>query len=445
MPAVPHVIPEALMTGDRMIEALLAGVFPDPESGKPLGVGTRSLVIEKSLAGHEGELLRALSMGQRLAVVSDANTHAVLGKRVESSLAGSNAVDSIILPGHPHPDDATVDVLRKQTASADALVAVGSGTINDLCKYASALDGKPYAVFATAPSMNGYTSYNAAITVHGHKLSLPAQVPQGVFFDLQVLAAAPARLIRAGLGDSLCRCTAQADWLLSHLLFGTEYRTLPFVLLAEDEAPLFDNAAGLLAGDLTVMTRLVRTLVLAGFGTAIVGHSQPASQSEHLVSHYLDMFEKPTRPLVYHGEQVGVTTLSMARLQSRMLDAPPSLSPDATTEADLVKRYGEALGKSCWKELSKKQITAEKAEELNSIVKKDWPSISARLEQVMLPPDYLKKVLIAAGAPVTPEEIHLSRNDYETALNNCREIRNRFTVLDLAAGAKRLSQLIPTL
>ena len=58
---------------------------------------------------------------------------------------------------------------------ADALVAVGSGTINDLCKYAAAQDGKPYAVFATAPSMNGYTSKNAAITVDGHKKSLPAR------------------------------------------------------------------------------------------------------------------------------------------------------------------------------------------------------------------------------------------------------------------------------
>ena len=50
------------------------------------------------------------------------------------------------------------------TAGADAVIAIGSGTINDLCKYASAADRKPYAVFATAPSMNGYTSLNAAIT-----------------------------------------------------------------------------------------------------------------------------------------------------------------------------------------------------------------------------------------------------------------------------------------
>lgn len=433
------------MTSHRMIQDLLAGNFPDPDTGEKIGVKTRSLVIERTLAGHEGDLVGALSMGRRIAVVSDSNTHPVLGKRVEDGLAGKHQVQSIVLPGHPHPDDTTVEELRKQTVSADAVIAVGSGTINDLCKYASARDQKPYAVFATAPSMNGYTSYNAAITVHGHKMSLPAQVPLGVFFDLQVLASAPPRLIRAGLGDSLCRCTAQADWLLSHLLFGTDYRTLPFVLLAKDEAPLFDNAAALMAGDLDVMTRLVMTLVLAGFGTAIVGHSQPASQSEHLVSHFLDMFEKPGRPEVFHGEQVGVTTLSMARLQSHMLDDLPTIYPDLTTEADLINRYGDSLGQSCWKELSRKQITPSKAEELNSRLAREWPEISARLSKVMLPPDYLKNVLLAAGAPITPQEIHLDRGDYEIALLRSREIRNRFTVLDLAASANRLSPLIPTL
>ena len=127
---------------------------------------------------------------------------------------------------------------------ADALVAVGSGTINDLCKYAAAQDGKPYVVFATAPSMNGYTSMNAAITVDGHKKTLPAATPLGVFMDLGVLAAAPARMIRAGLGDSLCRSTAQADWLLSHHLLGTPYRRAPFALLARRRTGAAGRARG---------------------------------------------------------------------------------------------------------------------------------------------------------------------------------------------------------
>src|SRR6185295_9183520 len=126
-----------------------------------------------------------------------------------------------------------------------------------------------YVVFATAPSMNGYTSMNAAITIDGHKKTLPAAAPLGVFMDLEVLAAAPPRMIRAGLGDSLCRSTAQADWLLSHHLLGTPYRHAPFALLADDEPALLDAPEALLRGDLDAMRALARTLVLSGLGMTI--------------------------------------------------------------------------------------------------------------------------------------------------------------------------------
>ena len=137
----------------RILDRLLAGSFPDPDGGPPLAVDTRSVVIARSLAGSEGDLVRALGLGRTLALVSDQTTHAVLGDRVERALAGQQRLINIVLPGRPHADDATVEQLRAATAPADALVAIGSGTINDLCKYVSALDRKPYVVFGTAPSI----------------------------------------------------------------------------------------------------------------------------------------------------------------------------------------------------------------------------------------------------------------------------------------------------
>ncbi|MBI4921332.1 MAG: iron-containing alcohol dehydrogenase [Devosia nanyangense] len=433
------------MVGSDKIAALLAGTYRDPDSGGQVGVDTKSLVIAPSLDGQEDELLRSLSLGRTLAVISDKTTHAVLGQRIERAARGGARVQSIVLDNGVHPDGESVAAVRQATASADALIAVGSGTINDICKYASAQDGKPYAVFATAPSMNGYTSYNAAITMHGHKLSLPAQVPRGAFFDLSILAAAPVRLIRAGLGDNLCRTTAEADWLLAHELFGQTFRELPYDLLADDETPLFDHAAELIAGDLGVMERLVRTLVLAGFGTAIVGNSQPASQGEHLISHYIDMFAPAERPLVFHGEQVGVTTLSMVRLQERMLAERPTVRPDTSTEAEFRSRYGDELGASCWAEFEQKRMTAERAERLNDLFAADWAAIRDRVRAVLLTTSRLTAVLGAAGSDVTPEAIHLPRAFYETALFRCREIRNRYTFLDLAANAGRLETWIGAL
>ena len=433
------------MDGAEKIERLLAGTYVDPDTGKTVNVATKSLVIRPSLEGMEGELVTALGFGKHIAVVSDRTTHAVLGGRVEAALDGRHAVESLVFPEPPYPDDATVDRIRRDTASADAVIAVGSGSINDVCKYASALDGKPYAVFATAPSMNGYTSVNAAITQHGHKMSLPAQAPAGAFFDLSVLSAAPARLIRAGLGDSLCRTTAEADWLLAHLLHGLPFRELPYELLEDDEGPLFDNAAALMAGDLEVMERLVRTLVLAGFGTAIVGHSQPASQGEHLISHYIDMFADSSRPLIYHGEQVGVTTLSMARLQERMLEETPVIWPDTETEAGFKARYGDEIGASCWAEFQGKRIDSRKADILNARLANNWHDMRERIAGVLLSSSYLTGVLKAAGADLTPKAIHLPRKFYDTALLRCREIRNRYTFIDLAANAGRLEGAISSI
>jgi glycerol-1-phosphate dehydrogenase [NAD(P)+] len=428
------------------LEQLLAGSFDDPDGGGPTGVATRSLVIAPLLAGSEKELVQSLGFGRSLAVVSDSLTHEILGARVERALAGAFDVTSIVLPGMPHPDDATVAVLRKATAQADALIAIGSGTLNDLCKVTSATDGKPYAVFATAPSMNGYTSLNAAITEHGHKKSLPAQAPAGAFFDLSILSAAPARMIRSGLGDGLCRPTSQADWLLAHLLLDQPYRKLPYVLLERDEPALLDSVEALMAGDRQAMERLVRTLVLSGFGTAICGSSQPASQGEHLISHYIDMFIDPARPLVFHGEQVGVTTLTMARLQERMLEgSPPVLEADTSAESDFVQRYGAELGRSCWEEFAQKRLSPASADRLNHRLADEWDDIRTAISAISSSSAFLEKVLRRAKAPTTPEEIHCPRDFYETAVASCREIRNRYTFLDLAANSGMLAESLAKL
>jgi glycerol-1-phosphate dehydrogenase [NAD(P)+] len=426
------------MTKTGKIIQLLDGLYEDPDGLGKQRVATRSLVIAPSLEGMERDLVKGLDLGRHVSIVSDKTTHAVLGNRIQQALFGAYHVQSIVLGEAPHPDDATVSEIRKATQKADALIAIGSGTINDLCKFASAQDKKPYAVFATAPSMNGYMSVNAAITVNGHKKSLPAQAPRGAFFDLAILASAPARLIRSGLGDSLCRSTSQADWLLAHLLLDQPYRQLPYALLQDDEKQLFDQSAALMAGDIAVMERLVRTLVLSGFGTAIYGTSEPASQGEHLVSHYIDMLGDPGRPLVYHGEQIGVTTLSLARLQRSMLETRPVLMADTETLASFAGRYGEALGQSCWDDFARKRLNEQTVEKLNDRLASSWSEITERIGAISLGPDYLEGVLEAAGAPVKPEEIYLPRPFYEEALLRSREIRNRYSFLDLAANSGKL-------
>jgi glycerol-1-phosphate dehydrogenase [NAD(P)+] len=419
------------------LERLLAGRFRNPDGGGTLRVPTRTVVIAPDLAGQEAALLRSTGLdNRRCAVVSDENTHAILGARIVHATTGA----SVVLE-QPHADAETVDAIRTKTRDADALIAVGSGTINDLCKYAAFLDGKPYAVFGTAPSMNGYTSPTAAITVHGHKKSLPAAAAAGVFLDLSVLARAPARLIRSGLGDSLCRSTAQADWLLAHLLRDEPYREAPFALLQEDEGPLFAASAALLRGDIEAMRRLARVLILSGFGMAICGNSMPASQGEHLISHYADMMGDPAWPMSFHGEQIGVATLTLARLQESILAGPPPrLRASAASRADVMSHFGLQRGGDCWADFSKKRLTKATAEAMTQRVQARWPEIQERIGAIARPAAELEEVLRRAGAPVTPEALGWPPAFYQQAVRHAREIRNRWTFLDLAADAGVLDE-----
>ena len=129
--------------GRSTIERLLAGTYPDPDGGAPLKVATRAVAVERSLQGMEAELVRALGLGRRLAIVSDPETHGIMGAQVTRALQGVAAIENVLLPQQPHADSETVAHLRAATKSADALIAIGSGTVNDLCKYASAQDHKP--------------------------------------------------------------------------------------------------------------------------------------------------------------------------------------------------------------------------------------------------------------------------------------------------------------
>ncbi len=421
--------------GDPLVQ-LLAGTYVDPQTGATLAAAARSVVIEDSLEGAEAELVAALGLGRHLTVVADVDTFAALGDRVARALDARFTVQRVVLGRAPHADAATLArLVAALDPRLDGVVAVGAGTINDLCKLAALERGCPQVVFATAPSMNGYTSLSASLTEGGLKRSLRAATPLGVFFDLGVLAAAPARLIRAGLGDSVCRPTAQADWLLAHLLLDQPYREAPFAILAGDEAALLDQAGALVAGDVAAMRHLVRTLVLSGFGMTICGGSYPASQGEHLISHYIDAMRTPELPDALHGEQIGVCALAMARIQDAILarEAAPILAPTQVTHDDVIHHFGAERGEACWLELAPKRLDRARADAVNARLAAGWDTLRAQLHAVTLGSARMTAVLAAAGAPRVPAELGWSAALFDAAIRHAREIRNRYTFLDFAA------------
>ncbi len=424
---------------------MTAGQWRDPDTGQIQTVPVEEIVIAETLEGAEADLVRQRHAGKSIVVVSGEHTHEALGARVTQALQSLGHVREFVWK-RPRCTGEGVDELMAATADAEALIAVGSGTVSDSVKYGAFQTGRDYSVFPTAP-MNAYTAPTASVSFDGFKKSISCRSARGVFFDLSVLAKSPSRLISAAFADGVaCRTTSQVDWLLSHLLFGTPYREAPYTLLAYDEPYLIENAAKLLTGDLEALAALTRVCAMVGLGTSIVGTTHPSSMSEHLISHYIDMFAGKNHPGSSHGEQVGVATLTVSKLQDEILraDEPPTVHPTEVPVEVLRERFGSAAD-TMIEQGGLKAFTAEGAEAINQRLEDEWPTIARQLREVALPYEKVYASMQAAGCRLTATDLGLDAGFYRDAVRFSRFIRDRFTVLDLAADSGQLEAFISAL
>lgn len=372
--------------------------------------------------------------GERPLVVLDPHTAAAAGPL---DLTGATTLD---LGEHPHADDDTVAHVRAAldagpyTRPYTGLVAVGSGTINDICKRAAALTERPFVVLGTAASMNGYASGIAAILSDGLKTTVPSPPARAIVLDTDILAAAPPELARAGLGDLMSKPVSDSDYYLADQIEGGGYDTLPSDVVDHAVKAAAAAAAGLPARDPDAHGALGTALTLSGVAMVVAGSSAPASGGEHLLSHLWDMERlvagDETR---LHGAQVGVTTLISAALYQRLLalDTPTYTDPPAwaAEEARIKDTFGP-LADAILPQARKKHARA--ADRLATLRAK-WPRIRAGLLARQIPtPAALRAILAAADAPATLAALDEPRDNARRILCLARDIRDRLTVLDLA-------------
>ncbi len=428
-----------------LISEVVAGKWKDPTTNKAATVPFEMIRIEDSLDGGEADMIAPLKLGRRIAVVSDVNTNEAMGRRVAKHLKPLGTIDELVLPGNTHCDEPTIALVQEKTRHADAIIAVGSGALSDTCKYATFKDGRKYATFGTAASMNGYAASTASVTLNnGYKTSLPAHAPRGIFLDLKVTAEAPHWLSAAGLGDSLCRPTAQVEWWASHRLFGTFYSSVPYTLIADDEPKMIEAAPGLVKHEIAANGHLHRVLTLCGLGVCFTGVSHHGSMGEHQVSHWIDMFAGPAHPGTTHGQQVGVASLAIARLHHQLLalDRPPLIKPTHIVEAEFIERYGVEIGRMCYAEAKKKSFDRPGAEAFNRKLSAMWDELRDELRPMLMDPARMKAAILAAGGPTTATELGLPRKVWRDAMKFARDVRNRWSFLDLADDAGILDDFL---
>jgi glycerol-1-phosphate dehydrogenase [NAD(P)+] len=402
------------------------------------------------------------SFGDRAAVViGDENTIELAGTAVGRTIQGRGRepIEPFVFTGRPtlHADYEAVGTVVQSLRPHEAIpVAVGSGTINDIVKRASHECDRPYMSVATAASMDGYTSFGAAITKDGFKQTMECPAPRAMVADLAVLMNAPPRMTSAGYGDLLAKITAGADWIVADVLEVEPIQPKAWSLV---QGPLRDATArpgDLHAGDPAAMEGLIEGLVMSGLAMQAASSSRPASGAEHQFSHLWEMEglgENPEHdePPLSHGFKVGVGTVSIAALYERVLERDLArLDVEAAVRAwspweEVERRVRAALAttglattgldEAAVEETRAKYPDANELTRRLELLKERWSDLRDRLREQLIPAQHARALLQAAGCPTAPGEIGLSAERLKATYRRAQMIRRRYTILDLANEA----------
>jgi len=193
-------------------------------------------------------------------------------------------------------------------SSCKAIIGVGGGKALDVAKYTASLAGLPFFAVPTSLSNDGFCSPQASLTLEGNRRSLPTTLPEAVVVDLAICQRAPLTLWHSGVGDLSSKFTAVSDWKLAFHRRGVPVNDLAALM---SDASVFQFIAYPVSDEQGI--RLLATaLMLNGIAMEIAGSSRPASGSEHLISHALDVTGARQR---LHGLQTGTAAYFVSSLQ----------------------------------------------------------------------------------------------------------------------------------
>ena len=391
----------------------------------------------------------------RAVVVCDPRTRAAAGERVEALLAAAGVAVSehILEPGGKtfHGDYRYAEEVREairsvgEAAAGESLVpvAVGSGVVNDVTKRAAGELGIPYLTVGTAASVDGYSSFGAALrSPEGAKQTYLCPAPRVIVADLDVMRTAPAWMAASGFADLMAKVPAGADWILASELGATAWHDSAWHTVQDGLKEAIGDPEGVARMETLPLTRFVEGLMLGGFAMQDMQSSRPASGAEHMFSHLLEMRDHVFKgEIVPHGIQVGVFTLFMCRVYEQILAFDYSaldverclgnwkpLAEQEKTGAGVFAgtRFPDLGVKAVRAKFIDREATRARLEDF----KARWPQIRARLEAQLIPAVEIERRLKVVGAPTTPEEIGSS---VAATLADARKtiyMRDRYMALD---------------
>jgi len=271
----------------------------------------RIVIVGSGAILEIGKVCSDLNLIERCGVICGKKTRKIAGENVREILEDHGIHADVI-----EIERADMETIERVVEEAKEdkwrfMVGAGGGKSIDVAKLASSRLSIPFISVPTAASHDGIASSRASIKSPHSSVSIEAQPPDAVIADTSIIVKAPYRMLASGCGDVISNYTAVLDWQLAHRLrneYYSEYASSLSIMTAK----MIVNSADVIREGLEESVRLVvKALVSSGVAMSIAGSSRPASGSEHMFSHALDMIAP--NPAM-HGEQCGVGAIMMMYL-----------------------------------------------------------------------------------------------------------------------------------
>lgn len=374
--------------------------------------------------------------------LSDENTYEVAGKQVENLLKGANiSVYSYILNANVKPNEQAVgSAIMHYNHSAEMVVAVGSGVVNDIGKILSKTAKVPYVIVGTAPSMDGYASATSSMDRDGLKISLPSKSADIIIGDTDILKTAPDKMLKAGLGDMLAKYVSICEWRISNEINGEYYCPKIAELVRRALRECVQNASGLLKREDKAIESVFKGLILCGEAMSLAGLSRPASGVEHYISHVLDMrgLELNTKTDL-HGIQCAIGTLIAVKIYEQIKDYTINENKAikhaknfnlSKWNATLLDFLGKGANAMIEQEKVDKKYDIKKHSARLKVIEKKWDKIKQIISEELPPLAELEKLFDSIELPKTLDGLGCE-NLLPKIFASTKDIRDKYVLSTL--------------
>lgn len=386
----------------------------------------KGVYIENGVLARCGELLKENGFPKKLLLVADKNTLNASSGITEILEESGFDVSLMLFEDLRVADITDVRKVRDASRMVEGILSVGTGSLNDICRLAAYEEEKEFAIFATAPSMDGFASGTAPITENNFKSTRQAKQPSVILADTKILANSPAELKAAGFGDIMAKFTAITDWRISALLTDEYY--------CERIADMVRNTANAVASmadrisvcDEEAAKALMEALVITGIAMKYAESVRPASGAEHVISHYWEI-KKLEKGLIsdFHGKKVGVAVLKVIGLYKKIATAEiKSFHLDKTDYNQIYEVYGENFRDEVEK-INVYPITSYVTPEK---LFTNWIKIRRIIEEELISEDEMKELYKKAGAATGYSDIGVDDKLGDEGVKYHSYMRNRITL-----------------